>query len=57
MMRARAHYMYLDWLNNFLTVDGFAEFYRLTRKTAMRIISIGSRVHVKTEAKDNSLSF
>ena len=33
--------MYLDWVNNFLTVDVFAEHYGITKEQAEGIISIG----------------
>jgi len=36
---------YLDWLNNFLTVDGYAEHYGLTESQALQRIRIGKTVH------------
>ena len=33
--------MYLDYLNNFLTVGVFAEHYGITKEQALGIISIG----------------
>lgn len=32
--------MYLDYFNNFLTVDGFADHYRITPSSASRIIAL-----------------
>jgi hypothetical protein len=37
--------MYLDYLNDFLTIRGFAEYYGLTDKGAMRIIDKGRKEH------------
>lgn len=39
--RIRIEMMYLDWLNNFLTIDSFADYYEISRLKALRIISIG----------------
>jgi len=37
--------MYLDYLNNFLTVCAFAEHYMLEHEKAVRILSIGRKIH------------
>jgi tRNA 2-selenouridine synthase SelU len=37
--------MYLDYVNDFLTVNRFAEFYSMTRETACRIIEEGRKQH------------
>ena len=37
--------MYLDYVNQFLTVNRFAEFYSMTRETALRIIEEGRKQH------------
>lgn len=37
--------MYLDYWNNFLTVDSFAEHYNLDRDRALNIISRGSKLY------------
>ncbi len=31
--------MYLDWVNNFLTVDAFAEYYSLSTEEAEQLIN------------------
>jgi hypothetical protein len=40
-MKTKIENMYLDWLNNFLTIDAFADYYEISRFKALRIISIG----------------
>ena len=35
--------MYLDWVNNFLTVSAFAEHYEITKEEAIEIIEWGRR--------------
>ena len=37
--------MYLDWVNNFLTVERFAEYYRITPPQAIAIIELGRKAH------------
>ena len=37
--------MYLDWLNNFLTLRGFADHYGITTEEARSIISEGRALH------------
>jgi hypothetical protein len=36
---------FLDWFNNFLTVERFAEYYGLTEPVANRVISWGRKLH------------
>lgn len=36
--------MYLDWVNNFLTVEAFAEHYSITEESAQKIIDCGRLV-------------
>ena len=36
--------MYLDYCNNFLTVDSFAEYYSIDRKKALNIIARGKKL-------------
>lgn len=40
-MKTRTLYLYLQYLNNFLTVSCFAEYYRLTIEEANQIIEEG----------------
>lgn len=37
--------LYLDYVNNFLTVARFAEYYNLTEKEALQVIEIGKACH------------
>jgi len=37
--------IYLDWVNNFLTVDRFAEHYGMTPDAASELIDSGRRAH------------
>tara|TARA_R110000803_G_scaffold138778_1_gene205546 strand:+ start:1364 stop:1549 length:186 start_codon:yes stop_codon:yes gene_type:complete len=36
---------YLDYLNDFLTVGGYASYYGISEKTANQRINIGRKVH------------
>ena len=36
---------YLDWVNNYLTLDRLAEDYALSRKAALALIEDGKRLH------------
>lgn len=41
---------YLEYFNNFLTIDRFAEYYNFTRYEASRILDIGKEInHNKNE--------
>ena len=35
--------MYLDWVNNFLTINAFAEYYSITKASACRCVDLGKR--------------
>tara|TARA_Y100001938_G_scaffold51063_1_gene71277 strand:- start:204 stop:488 length:285 start_codon:yes stop_codon:yes gene_type:complete len=37
--------MYLDYLNNFLTIEKFASYYNMTEKDASKIINEGRNLH------------
>jgi hypothetical protein len=37
--------IYLDWVNNFLTVDKFASYYGLHPREAVRLIELGKSCH------------
>jgi len=43
--RERARRMYLDWVNNFLSVSRFAEHYGIGTLAAKLIIDIGRKEH------------
>ena len=36
---------YLDYFNNFITVEKFAEFYGITEKKAVTLIAIGQHIN------------
>jgi hypothetical protein len=40
-MKTKIENMYLDWFNNFLTIEAFADYYELSTPKALRILSIG----------------
>ena len=44
-MKNRVNEMYLDYYNNFLTVDTFADHYEISRYKALRIILIGRKLN------------
>lgn len=37
--------VYLDYLNNFITVAGFAEHYGLTTEQAEQVLDLGRTIH------------
>lgn len=39
------HGMYLDWLNNYVGIDTFAEHYQISTDTAKAIINAGRLIH------------
>jgi hypothetical protein len=43
--------LYLDWFNNFLTIERFAEYYGIRKQTAEYIIRAGRIANHKTEGK------
>jgi uncharacterized protein YpbB len=44
-IKDKIHAMYLDWVNNFITIARFAECYSLSEKDAERVINIGRVIH------------
>jgi len=40
--------MYLDWVNNFLTLEGFASHYDLSKEDVNTIIDLGRKLNNKT---------
>lgn len=53
----KIHEMYLDWWNNFLSVERFAEYYNISEQRANRIIIAGRYIHDKqfAETMNNDL--
>lgn len=43
--RDRLQALYLDWVNNFLSVPAFADYYGFTLSNAQRIINVGRLIH------------
>lgn len=46
-MKKELEKMFLDYVNNYLTVWKFAEAYNITSKKANRILYIGRKLHYK----------
>lgn len=44
-MRIKIEAMYLDWLNNFITLDAFADYYEISKFKALRVIKIGRQLN------------
>ena len=40
--------LYLDWVNNFLTVAYFAEYYDISESEAQEVINSGRKIHERT---------
>jgi hypothetical protein len=36
---------YLDWLNNFLTTEGYARYYGITKDKALDRLDLGRKIH------------
>jgi hypothetical protein len=51
--QAATHFqqLYLDWVNNFLTVERFAEYYGLDTNEAEKQILIGRKIHNQRTGK------
>jgi hypothetical protein len=43
--------MYLDWVNNFLTLDAFCEYYDMEPREARRVLEIGKEMNMAMAAK------
>ena len=39
--------VYLDWINNFITIPAFADYYGLSESEAKAIIDLGRKLHDK----------
>lgn len=46
---------YLEYLNNYLTVDVFAEHNNISREMALNIIEMGSKIHNENSVEKNNL--
>lgn len=47
-----AQALYLEWVNNYLTIAKFAEHYQLTEDAAEQLIAWGSFVHEQRTGRD-----
>mgnify|MGYP003626023702 FL=1 len=44
-MKTQLLTMYLDWVNNWLTVDAFSDHYELDHRDAISLIDMGRKYH------------
>ena len=49
-MKTKLRGLFLDWFNNFLSVERFAEYYQLGIEDAKRVIELGRTLHEKNVA-------
>lgn len=50
-MKTHLQAIYLHWLNNFLTVGAFADYYHITDTEAETLIRLGRRFHEEIAAQ------
>lgn len=50
-MKQRLAEIFLDWFNNFLSVEYFAQYYGFTEEKARRVIALGRKIHEKRARK------
>ena len=46
-VKQKLNAIYLDWYNNFVTIDCFADYYNISIDKAERIINIGRKINHK----------
>ena len=46
---------YLDYLNNYLTLNEYAEHNNISREFALSIIEMGSKIHNENSVEKNNL--
>ena len=44
--------LYLEWFNNYLTIEKFAEHYCLSDKDALNLVTMGKRIHLKRKSDE-----
>ena len=44
-MKKKIEKMYIDWFNNFVTLERFASYYNITIEKAERVIKIGRKIN------------
>ena len=45
--------VYLDWMNNFVTIPAFADYYGLSEEESKKVIDLGKKIHER-RLKDKS---
>lgn len=50
-MKEKVENIYLDYFNNFLTVQYFADYYDLTYNKALRLINVGRKLNHRRKSK------
>jgi hypothetical protein len=57
-MKKKLRELFLDYFNNFLSVEGFSEYYGLDQDKAKRIIELGRKLHEKhvSDQRDRTLA-
>lgn len=53
-MRTQIEQLYLDYVNNFLTVERFAEYHSITSNKAHKIIDLGRTIHSNRSRNNHS---
>lgn len=54
MIHKQKAVIYLDWLNNFISVDGFASHYNITTAEANKLIDEGRIIHENSAKKNET---
>ena len=52
MIHQQKAVIYLDWVNNFLTVEGFASYYGISIENASKLIEEGRTIHEQSLTKE-----
>lgn len=52
-IREELREVYLDWVNNFVTIPAFADFYGLSEEESKKVIDLGKKIHER-RLKDKS---
>lgn len=51
MIHEQKAVIYLDWVNNFISVEGFASYYGITVEVANKLIEEGRIIHEQSLVK------
>lgn len=55
-IKANIQEVYLDWVNNFLTIEKFAEYYGLDRFEAALLVKLGEAIHERIVRETKELA-